>query len=58
MPSAPMQDGADQRGEESGDQLIEYLSGVALFTIDLFCLCVHGEETFATDGECRRWLMK
>jgi hypothetical protein len=38
MPSAPMQYGADKRGEESGDQLIEYLSGVAVFAIDLFCL--------------------
>jgi len=58
MPSAPMKDGADQRGEESDDHLIEYLSGVALFAIDMFWLQVHGEETFATDGVCRRWLLK
>jgi hypothetical protein len=42
MPSAPMKDGADQRGEESDDHLIEYLSGVALFAIDMFWLQVHG----------------
>ena len=52
-----MKDGADQRGEESDDHLIEYLSGVALFAIDLFCQQVHDEETFATDGVCRRWLL-
>jgi hypothetical protein len=50
MPSAPMKDGADQRSEESDDHLIEYLSGVAVFAIDRFCLQVHDEKPLPPTG--------